>query len=461
MAFSPRRFDQILQDMINRVVARTALTDLNDGAVLLQILAAAAREDDEQYVQMTRLLDLFGIETAAGDDLDDRARDLNPVVIARRAAVRATGTVVFSRTGTTGTVTIPTGTIVGAPSAGGDSITFQTTAAGSIANGSTASAAVAVTCDRVGVVGNVALGAINQLVTPVAGVESVTNGAAFTTGADRETDDSFRDRIRDYIRSLPRATKAAVRAAALTASDAATGQRIVHAAVTEDPAKPGQFTLVVSNRIAAFGTASEQVTVADDELVNPSLGGETRFRLDNWPVVEGTAFTLKRSGVTLVEGTDYGVMRASGEVLLYAPLAAGVNLRAGPYTYFTGLLHEVAAIIEGDPASPVTKPGYRAAGCFMLLKPVTPYHVSLAGNITVVEGHDAATVFNAVKSAWTRYVNGLGISEDILVAELVDRAMDVAGVQNVQEVTIDGVAADAAVPDESLAFTTANLITLR
>ena len=460
MAFVPRRFDQILQDMVNRVIARTPLTDLNDGSVLLQILAASAREDDEQYVQMTRLLDLFGIRTATGDDLDDRARDLNPLVIARNAAVKATGEVTFSRTGVAGTVNIPIGTIVAVPvTDGSEAIEYETTEAGSIPNGNTSSQPLSITCLRAGAVGNVAANKITSIVTTVAGVETVTNAAALTTGSDRETDDAFRDRITEFLRSLSRATPRAIESAAETVESAATGQRIVAAKVLEDPNTPGDFTLLVTNRISDFGGVQERVTVVNETLINPALGGETRFRLNNWPVVEGSAFVLRKNGVPLLLDTDYGVIRSSGEILLYAALAVG-NTLVADYVYFIGLMRQVALLIEGDPADIVVKPGYRAAGCFMHLKAPTPQQVVLAANVTVADGHVVDDVFNAVVTAWTTYVNGLGIGEDVLVAELVDRAMDVEGVQNIQGVTIDGGTDDGAIPDDGLAFTSTLLITI-
>jgi hypothetical protein len=56
--FAPRQFNDILERMINRVVARTDLNDINDGSSVKQVLAAASREDDDQYYQMVNLLDL-------------------------------------------------------------------------------------------------------------------------------------------------------------------------------------------------------------------------------------------------------------------------------------------------------------------------------------------------------------------------------------------------------------------
>lgn len=75
-AFRLKTFPEILTTMFAR--SRSLLgadVDLNVGSVLRTILEAAALQDADQYVQISRLLDLFSIDTAQGDDLDRRALD--------------------------------------------------------------------------------------------------------------------------------------------------------------------------------------------------------------------------------------------------------------------------------------------------------------------------------------------------------------------------------------------------
>lgn len=92
MAFTPRTFEQILNDMIAYVQSRTPISDYNVGSVIRTILEAAALEDDEQYFQMVQLLDLFSFTTAAGEDLDRRIADFG---ITRRPAQSATARAKF------------------------------------------------------------------------------------------------------------------------------------------------------------------------------------------------------------------------------------------------------------------------------------------------------------------------------------------------------------------------------
>lgn len=92
MAFTPRTYEQILNDMVAYMQSRTTISDYNVGSVIRTILEAAALEDDEQYFQMVQLLDLFSFTTAEGEDLDRRLSDFG---LTRRAAVAATSRVKF------------------------------------------------------------------------------------------------------------------------------------------------------------------------------------------------------------------------------------------------------------------------------------------------------------------------------------------------------------------------------
>ena len=79
MAFQPRQFSVILDDMIAFVQSTSDLTDFSVGSVVRTILEASSLEDDEQYFQMVQLLDVFNIRTSSGVDLDARMADLNLV----------------------------------------------------------------------------------------------------------------------------------------------------------------------------------------------------------------------------------------------------------------------------------------------------------------------------------------------------------------------------------------------
>lgn len=108
MAFQPRTFEDILNDMIAYVEANTDLTDFSPGSSIRTILEAAALEDDEQYFQMVQLQDAFSLNTAVGDDLDERAADYDLI---RLQPSVASGEVVF-RDGSLTTTTLKFSTVV-------------------------------------------------------------------------------------------------------------------------------------------------------------------------------------------------------------------------------------------------------------------------------------------------------------------------------------------------------------
>src|SRR3972149_5108082 len=95
--YVPKTFETILQRMIDRYVARSTLTDLTDTSIAKSFMAAFPRELDDAHFQTKNLLDIFSIDRAAGEDLDERAKDFNPAIITRNLAVQATGTLQFAR----------------------------------------------------------------------------------------------------------------------------------------------------------------------------------------------------------------------------------------------------------------------------------------------------------------------------------------------------------------------------
>lgn len=76
--------------------------------------------------------------------------------------------------------------------------------------------AVTMTADTAGLLGNVSALAVTKINTPLVGVATVTNLAAFSGGADEETDDARKKRFQAYVSGLARGTKPAVEFGAKT-----------------------------------------------------------------------------------------------------------------------------------------------------------------------------------------------------------------------------------------------------
>src|SRR5512147_2562305 len=323
--FTTKRYEQFLAQMIAKVVTRTKLSDISDTSAVKHVLAAAARQLDEISYQMYLLRQIFSIDTATGDDLDERAAEIQPGMISRNLALKATGLLVFSRTTTAGTAIIPIGTRA-RTSTGTE---FATTAAGSITPTSPEqitghgigrdSGQIPAQAVLPGVSGNAAANTIIRFVSRPAGVDSVTNPTAFAWGADKESDDSFRNRIKRFVASLGRSTIESIEDAVRGAIDPATGATILFTKAVEDIVTPGYVTLYIDDGTGAAETTEEVV----DEIVTEGLsgppagsavGGESRLYLNYPAIKDAEGFTLESSlRGTLERGVDFWLNPASGQ----------------------------------------------------------------------------------------------------------------------------------------------------
>ncbi len=467
--FEPKTFPDFFQRMLNRIVARTELTDLEVGGVLSTVVGAVARELDDISYQIVALQDLWDLDTATGEDLDARAADANPDEITRKLAVAASGTVVFGRSTSTAAVTVPAGTLVAVV---GGSPQYQTTAAVTLGIGVTESAPVGVVAVVPGADGNIDPGnattptGIAEIVVNVAGIETVINDTACTGGQDRETDQQLRNRIKAYLRSLSRATPEALRAAVLGVEVDGYGRIVV--ADVEELAFPNYGRVYVW-----IDDGNGTVAVIDDNIgsretvIDPAIGGEIRLSLSRGALVDSVPPIItwrdhnnyNGAGVdvehVLVEGElgdalstyDFTLNYATGVVTInpdgptsipnattstanVAGLQPGDAL-FGEYTYYVGLIAEAQKIIDGDPADRSNYPGYRAAGTYVQVRPPTVYFQQIEATITLDPGYDYATVRAAVAAALENYVNGLGINGDVILSELVNAAQEIEGVFDV------------------------------
>ena len=138
--FAPRKFTEILARLVSRVVARTDLTDTAVGGFVHTILAAVARELDDLGFQLVNLQRLWDLDTASGEDLDERAKDVNPDEMTRAGATKAAGSVTFGRANTVGAAAVAAGTLVRVP-AGAE---FALTIAATFADGDAVSTAATI-----------------------------------------------------------------------------------------------------------------------------------------------------------------------------------------------------------------------------------------------------------------------------------------------------------------------------
>ena len=93
MAITIKSYNQILGDMIRKVIANTPLNDINTGSVLLTLLEAAASNDFENNVAILNVLELLNVDALRNNDLDARAGDFG---LTRNPALKASGFVTIS-----------------------------------------------------------------------------------------------------------------------------------------------------------------------------------------------------------------------------------------------------------------------------------------------------------------------------------------------------------------------------
>lgn len=202
MSYQIKSFDELVQDMVSYIVAHVSeITDLNAGSLIRSFCEGTALSLEEFYVST-----YLGFRRYL-DQIQENVFDFE-----RKSGVKATTNVVFSRTGTSGAVTIPSGTEVQTSSG----LSFFTTTDGVIDDGDTDSDPIEVEAEETGTSYNVLADTLTILADDIDGVESVSNANAATGGVNRETDYAYKQRFQTYIEGLGKANVAGLLEGALS-----------------------------------------------------------------------------------------------------------------------------------------------------------------------------------------------------------------------------------------------------
>jgi uncharacterized phage protein gp47/JayE len=214
MGFTVRTFNQILSDMILWVVSHASqITDMNPGSIIRSFCEATSNSIEEVYVAV-----YLGFRREL-EFLKERVFDFR-----RKTGTKSSGFVTFGRTGSSGTVTIPLGTVVKTSSG----LRFVTTVVGSILNGFTTSSPIPASAEEVGKVYNVAPATITILDSDLTGVETVTNANAMTGGVDVESDYAYHSRFQQYLEGLGRANLSGLITGALEVAQITSASVVEH-----------------------------------------------------------------------------------------------------------------------------------------------------------------------------------------------------------------------------------------
>jgi uncharacterized phage protein gp47/JayE len=202
--FSIKNFETITASIINNIIAMSdELTDFNVGSNIRTLVEANAREMDQLYQSL-----LKGLYEAIPVSLY-KAFDFQKL-----SAGYASGYVKFTRaSGSTGEVVVPAETTVESPE---DGLTYSVVAETTMA-AEYDHVDVYVQATGTGTSYNVAADSITELTTPITGIDTINNDAAFTNGTDDETEIERKLRFQLWLSTIPRAIETAVEYGATTA----------------------------------------------------------------------------------------------------------------------------------------------------------------------------------------------------------------------------------------------------
>jgi len=215
-------FQQIVTNAIAGIQGRSAkLINFSQGSSLRAIVEGFAGVFLWFQAMALQLLSAMRLSTAVGADVDSFTADFMPtigvsngVASPRLGSQAATGQVTFARfTAAPSTCFVPVGATLTTSDGTNTAFAvisdttnpyFSATLQGYTLPSSTLSMTVAVEASVAGSSGNVSANTITVMTSPITGIDTVTNIAAFTNGADQESDSALKARFAAYILGLSR-----------------------------------------------------------------------------------------------------------------------------------------------------------------------------------------------------------------------------------------------------------------
>lgn len=196
------------------------------------------------------------------------------------------------------------------------------------------------------------------------------------------------------------------------------------------------------------GTRTNVATFFNNTKVT-SLSTKADIELSN----QGTKVQISSK----LDGSDGFVQVTGGkanDILMFSN-SLDKGLRA--YAYYIGLIKLVHSTVYGDEQDLVTFPGVGAAGIKFQILPPTVEEVSFSVNVTLAEGVSLSSVENDVKTQIISYVNGLGVSNEVILSNIEAKILTVQGITDVKIVTPT---TNVNIAENELARTKASLISI-
>lgn len=326
MPFSIKRYPILKSDIENWIIAnQDKISDFNEGSVISSEIEAFSLVMEELYIKN---------RVGFSKQLPDVA--FYAFNFSKEGEQKASGSVVFSRTGTSGQIDIPTGTLI-STSAG---LKFETTADGSIQEGQSQSQSIPIQAYKAGKDYNVPANTITVIITPIVGVETVNNPTSTTGGQDEETNAEFLKRFKEFIEGLGKSNTTGLK----TGAKSVTGVR--SASIIEHFPPVDTYNLTVYIDDGAGNASQELIDAVEDVLIGEGTeedpgykGGGIKLR-----VLAPTKVTIN----VTVDITDDGTLSQS--MIKYNVEQAITNhinkLEIGDDV----ILNKIRAVIMNEPA---------------------------------------------------------------------------------------------------------------
>lgn len=433
MPFVPRAATEIAQSLLAKAVARSPLTDVNEGSVvwmLCQSLAEELADAEYRLFQVRRSFSLTN-EGISQADLDERLKEFPPGSVARIPSSSASGAVMtISRQQDASKQTLPAGSTFKTQDS---NLLYRTVADVVFEIGTQTFTDVFVVCTSPGTQGNTGAGTISQSVGAPSWILSAINTKPLTNGVDAEPDDAVRHRALLWLAGLPRAQKQALEFLALSFS-AIDGTKARFAKVFEDLSAPGYAELIVDDG-SGFQTLTQSIQGFPAFTVPVPKAGQTVFYHPGPATEAFTAFYLERAGQLIQLTPDqfkHIPERGIVEIPANKPWSAqeGDYWSTPPYKQFVGYLSELQRQIEGDVNDPTNTPGWRAAGIRVAVRPPTVFYSTMVLHVVPADGVDLGGLQLRVFDYVTAFCDSLGPGEPLFVSALVASVMQDVNVVN-------------------------------
>jgi len=317
---STRSFTTMVQTFAAGVQGRAnTLIDFSVGSPLRAIAESFSGAMLWLQAMILQVLTAARLSTSTGSDVDSFVADFSQT---RLGAQAATGLATFSRfTASASAPFVPVGATV-KTSDGSQSFAVYAdttnTAYSAALGGYTMPAQVTTLVAPVaalvpGSAGNVQAGAISQMTTPISGIDTVSNPAAFTNGIDEESDAALKARFQAFIAGLRQGTNQAIIAAIQALQSGL--QVVVHENVdVSGAADAGMLTIYVDD--GSGNPPASLITNANAVLYGVRAAG---IRAAVYP-----ATTLLASvSMTITTATGYVHQNVVAQVV--AALGAAIN----------------------------------------------------------------------------------------------------------------------------------------